>query len=280
MLEEVAGTRVPPEVRATIFTLGQLIDAVQVAPKSDALSSDATDPDGRNDWARLLSTSAGADLVRDLERPTLARAIGFFLLLRLGALVRLVIRLRVEGREHLPARGPYIIAPNHQAYLDAFVLAFVLPFGVLRQIFFVGAAEYFETPFMKRLARAANIVPVDPDANLVTAMQAAAAGLRLNKVLVLFPEGERSIDGTLKPFRKGAAILASHLEVPAVPVALDGLYELWPRGRAFAWRRLRPWRRQTVRVRIGRPLVLGRMDYVAATDVLQDAVRRLLAGEA
>ena len=69
-------------------------------------------------------------------------------------------------------------------------------------------------------------MPVDPDANLVNAMQAGATGLRLGKVLMLFPEGERSIDGELKKFRKGASILAAHLDVPIVPVAIDGLSEL------------------------------------------------------
>ena len=56
---------------------------------------------------------------------------------------------------------------------------------------------------MRWLARAINIVPVDPDANLVNAMQAGAAGLRLKKVLILFPEGERSIDGDAEEVPQG-----------------------------------------------------------------------------
>ena len=103
-------------------------------------------------------------------------------------------------------------------------------------------------------ARTVNLIPVDPDANLVTAMQAGAAGLRLKKILVLFPEGERSIDGELKKFRKGAPILSAHLDAPIVPVALDGLYDLWPRGRSFNWRLLLPWRRQRVTYEFGEPI--------------------------
>ena len=83
-------------------------------------------------------------------------------------------------------------------------------------------------------------MPVDPDSNLVPAMQAGAFGLAHGKVLVLFPEGERSIDGTVKKFKKGAPILAQHLRVPIVPVAIKGVFELWPRGRSFNWRLLRP----------------------------------------
>ena len=59
-------------------------------------------------------------------------------------------------------------------------------------------------------------------------------------MLILFPEGERSIDGTVKKFKKGAAILSLHLNAPIVPVALDGVYEVWPRGRGFRWRTLLP----------------------------------------
>ena len=66
-------------------------------------------------------------------------------------------------------------------------------------------------------------------------MKAGAFGLTHGKILVLFPEGERSIDGTVKKFKKGAPILAQHLGVPVVPVALKGIYELWPRNRGINW---------------------------------------------
>src|SRR4029450_582488 len=105
-----------------------------------------------------------------------------------------------------------------------------------------------------RLARFARVIPVDPDSSLVPAMQAGGFGLRHGKVLVLFPEGERSIDGTVKSFKKGAAILSQHLGAPIVPGALDGLYPIWPRNRRIAWRLLTPWRRVRVAVRFGAPL--------------------------
>ena len=59
---------------------------------------------------------------------------------------------------------------------------------------------------------------------------------------MLFPEGERSIDGDVKKFRKGAAILSAHLNAPIVPIAVDGLFDLWPRGRQSNWAGLLPWR--------------------------------------
>ena len=107
---------------------------------------------------------------------------------------------------------------------------------------------------MAWLARQFNLVPVDPDANLVSAMKAGAFGLTHGKILVLFPEGERSIDGTVKPFRKGAGLLAEHLGVPIVPVAIDGMFDLWPRSRPFRWSKLLPWSGHRVQIAFGPPL--------------------------
>ena len=128
---------------------------------------------------------------------------------------------------------------------------------------------------MRWLARAMNIVPVDPDANLVNAMRAGAAGLRLKKVLLLFPEGERSIDGELKKFRKGAAILSAHTGAPIVPVAIDGLFELWPRGRSLNWRGLLPWRRRASRSSSARRSLPGPATTPAAPTRSKAAVARM-----
>jgi long-chain acyl-CoA synthetase len=188
-------------------------------------------------------------------------------------LLRVRIDLRVTGREHVPAAAPFIVCPNHQTFFDGFVVAAALPFRAFRRIFFVGAAEFFESRGMAWGARAINIVPLDPDANLVSAMRAAATGLRLGKMLILFPEGERTIDGTIKPFRKGASILASHLQVPVLPVAIDGLYPLWPRGRRFQWRALLSRHRPRVTVAFGAPVLVDGADYAAATSRIEAAVR-------
>jgi long-chain acyl-CoA synthetase len=64
-------------------------------------------------------------------------------------------------------------------------------------------------------------------------MKAGAYGLRHGRNLVLYPEGERSIDGTPRTFKKGAAILSIHMQVPIVPIAIDGFFEAWPRGQKF-----------------------------------------------
>jgi len=281
LLERRAGTKVTPEVRATIFTVRQLVDAVIAgAPGEQAspVGATAADSPGELPWATILAAPRDAALEADLRRSKFVVALGCFIILRVAALAaRLMPGLRVAGRERLPKEGPFIICPNHQSHLDGFFLAAALPFHLVRQLFFVGAAEYFQTPLMKRIARLINIVPVDPDANLVTAMQAGATGLHLKKILILFPEGERTIDGELKRFRRGAAILASHAGAPIVPVAIDGLFPLWPRGRGIQWKGLRPGRSKRISVTFGQPVDVKPGDYSEGTEQLRASVARLLS---
>jgi long-chain acyl-CoA synthetase len=273
MIEARHGRRVSPDVRATIFTVRQLVDAVSQAERASAgtIGAEALP------WDAVLAQPADPVLVHHLTRSKLVRAAVIYAALRVvTAVFGLLVGLRVSGRAHVPAAGPILVTPNHQTFLDGFLVAAALPFHAFRRIFFVGAAEYFETRLMAWGAQAINIVPVDPDANLVNAMQAAATGLRLGKALILFPEGERSIDGEVKTFRKGAVILASHLNAPIVPVALDGLFPLWPRGRSFQWRRLLTLRKHGVRIAFAPPIQVTSSDYGAGALELQTRVADMI----
>lgn len=126
---------------------------------------------------------------------------------------------------------------------------------------------------MAWVARRINLVPVNADDSLVSTTRAGAFGLTHGKVLLLFPEGERSIDGGVKRFKKGAPILAQHLGVPIVPVALRGVFELWPRTQGVNWRLVAPWSGHRVRIAIGPPLTVADGEsYATAATRLRDAV--------
>jgi 1-acyl-sn-glycerol-3-phosphate acyltransferase len=77
------------------------------------------------------------------------------------------------------------------------------------------------------------VIPVDMDTFLMRALQASAVVLRQGKILCVFPEGERSVDGQVRPFRKGVGILARELKVPILPAHIGGSFEAWPRGQSF-----------------------------------------------
>jgi long-chain acyl-CoA synthetase len=282
LFERQHGRRVPPETRATIVTARQLVDAVLAA---DAQNPEAAPPGLQTPapghqaptWESILHEPIEPALQRQLAQTPWLRTAFFFVIVRtIAGVVYLLTGGRRAGREQLPPTGACIICPNHQSYFDGFLVLGALPFGLLRRVFAVGAAEYYQTPLMRWVARVTNVIPVDPDTHLERAMRAGAAGLRLGKVLLLFPEGERSIDGELKTFKKGAAILSAHTGSPIIPVAIHGLFELWPRTLALQWRRLLPWRATPVRLLFGSSITTAPGKYAEGTQALRDAVARML----
>lgn len=284
-LEQTFGTRIPPEVAQSVYTVRQLVKAVRSQGKAPAAGPPA------NAWGKLLKDLPENDpLFTDLLKPRhFVILFGFGALKVWNLLARFLVRFQVTGLKNLPNQGAYLICPNHETYLDPFFLASAVPYRVLRNLFYVGASEYFATPVRRTLARWMHLAPVDPDANLVQALQAGAFGLRHGKILVLFPEGERSIDGEVRKFKKGAAILSSHLQLPIVPVAFDGVFPIWPRNRGVSWRALLPWAGTRVQLRFGSPIQptvvpesacgQGKAEahYVAITDELRRTVVELQA---
>jgi len=197
-------------------------------------TSGGTSQRAHSGWVDVINNPPGETERATIDRDHPITAPIYYLGLRLIYLMlRDLFKLRVEGVDKLPRSGPFILSPNHQSFLDGPVMIACLPWNILRETFYVGTSEIFGSKLMRRIGEAIRLIPIDPDANLVSAMRAGAYGLRQKRVLVLFPEGERSIDGAPKIFKKGAAILAIHTQCPVVPVALEGFFEAWPRGEKF-----------------------------------------------
>ena len=229
-VEKELGGDVEESQLADIYTVRDLVNAVLESAASGKTISRAQF-DGWN--AVLREDPDDPDVLALARSQPIAEAFWYFVTRLLQVIFRDRFSLKYEGLEKLPAKGGYILSSNHQSYLDPVALAAVLPHDVFVNSFAVGTSEIFGAGFMRKLARAVRVVVVDPDANLIPAMKAGAFGLRHGRNLILYPEGERSIDGTPRTFKKGAAILSIHLQVPIVPIAIDGFYEAWPRGKSF-----------------------------------------------
>jgi long-chain acyl-CoA synthetase len=231
-IEQQLGGNVEESQLAEIYTVRELVDAVL-----QSAASGGGGPGRRTvfaGWKAILSEDPDPADVLALVRPQPVSAAFWYLVSRLIQVIAYDrFHLQVSGIEKLPRSGPYILSSNHQSYLDPLILASVMPPCVFDKLFAVGTSEIFGKGFMLRLARSLRIVVVDPDANLIPAMRAGAFGLRQGRPLILYPEGERSIDGTPRTFKKGAAILSIHLQVPIVPVAIEGFYQAWPRNKSF-----------------------------------------------
>jgi long-chain acyl-CoA synthetase len=231
-LEKELGGDLEESSLAEIYTVRELVDAVlESSASGKTISGSREQPAG---WKSILQEESSDPDVLALARPGRFAEGVLFLLTRLAQIFASDrFRMRVSGMEKLPAQGSFIISSNHQSYLDPVLMASYLPWSVFGNLFSVGTSEIFGSGVMRRLARWLRVIVVDPDANLVPAMRAGAFGLRHGRVLILYPEGERSIDGTPRTFKKGAAILSIHLQVPIVPVAIEGFHDAWPRGKRF-----------------------------------------------
>lgn len=227
-VQETFGVHFEEAELGEIFTVGDLLAAIE------RRQAEPGSAESRVTWKEILATPLSSADLRELEA-VLKRRRWFEPIYQglawAGRLLGLLLlRARYRGLEYLPRQYPFLICPNHLSFVDPFLLACGLPPRLLRRLFFLAASEFFTSPLVAWLGRLAKIIPVSPDRELRRSLVLAAEGLRRGLVLCVFPEGERSIDGTLKPFRKGPAILAVELGIPVVPVAIQGTYEVWRRG--------------------------------------------------
>jgi long-chain acyl-CoA synthetase len=262
------GARILEEEAAKIHTVGELIEAVE------RLGGGAAGGAGETpiSWGEILRAPLDAEEARIAEGIVRSRPVFELLRYALSKLARLaaglLLRFRFAGIENLP-QAPFLICPNHNSYLDAFLIMSALPFRVSRRMFFLGEAMYFEGPVMGKVALWLKVVALSPDRAVRFSLRLAAAGLGHGLVLCVFPEGERSIDGRLKGFRKGPAIVATELGLPVVPAGIRGSWEVWRRGSNRI--RLHP-----VTVEFGEALAPGGKSADDFNAELHEAVQRLL----
>lgn len=182
---------------------------------------------------------------------------------------KLYFRLQVEGLLNLPKNPPFIIASNHASYLDGFLIASSLPKHIIKNTYFIGAKEYFEGKIGEFLAKHFHVIPVDTQSNVKDTLIASSNMLKEGKNLIVFPEGARTRNGKLLPFKKGVAILSKELKVPIVPTAIKGSYESMKIGDFFP-------KPKKIILRFGWPLSDYGFSYDEMTGRLEAAVESLL----
>lgn len=186
----------------------------------------------------------------------------------IGPLLQAIGRPDVEGLEHIPADGPAILASNHQAVMDSFVLPLVVP----RRITFLAKSEYFtdtgvKGAFKRWFFDAAGQVPIDRT-GASAAQDALNAGKRVlddGRLLGIYPEGTRSPDDKLYKGKTGTARLALETGVPVIPVAMINTAKMNPIGSKLP----RPTK---VGVKIGKPLDFSRYEGMAGNRFVERAV--------
>ena len=197
----------------------------------------------------------------------------------IGPPLKLATRMRVEGREHVPATGPLIVASNHLSFIDSIVI----PLACRRQVHFLGKAEYFQGTgtrgaVVRWFHSTAGTIPVDrsdPRAAL-RSLELGEEVLRRGEAFGVYPEGTRSPDGRLHRGRTGVARMALNSGATLLPCAVIGTDRVQPPGSNG----IRPAK---VTVRFGRPVDVEGLSQRfqkaallrAVTDVTMDAIAEL-----
>jgi 1-acyl-sn-glycerol-3-phosphate acyltransferase len=144
-------------------------------------------------------------------------------------LARMYFGLRLEGIEHIPMQGPVVITPNHQMYADPVLVT--IP--VRRPIYYMAWNQLFAIPALNWMIRRLRAFPVQLDSSDPRATREAARILQSGEAVMIFPEGRRSVDGSIGRFKLGAFRLAVSLGVPVLPVTIAGGHASWPPARTL-----------------------------------------------
>jgi long-chain acyl-CoA synthetase len=275
-LEQVFGVEFDGEQAAAALTAQEVINLIE---KTANLENFKGDLEADFNWGKIVRESDDdiPEVQNVLKNRPIFSFIAFLILKVAYLFCKIFLRMEVSGTEELTKlKRPFLISPNHQSYLDGFIVPATYPYSILRQIFHVGASELFQGFFTSNFAKLTNIVPIDADTQLLRAMKAGAIGLKNGKILNIYPEGERAFDGTLHPFKKGAVILATELNYPIIPVALDGLHKVWARDSNKI-------RLAKVKIRFGKPLYFEEFKdlpdeekYEKATQHLKNTIQAML----
>ena len=142
------------------------------------------------------------------------------------------VKVKIEGMENLKGEGPYIFMSNHQGSYDIFALLGHLPY----QFKWLAKKELFSIPFFGWVMAAAGYISIDREGTrkTVEALNVAAQKIREGMSVVIFPEGSRSPDGSIQPFKKGGFTLAIKSKVPIVPLSISGSRDIMPKDKLTA----------------------------------------------
>jgi 1-acyl-sn-glycerol-3-phosphate acyltransferase len=185
-------------------------------------------------------------------------------------------RVKVRGRENLPAQSPFVLVANHASHLDAVVLGGILPARFVGTVFPIAAGDTFFTKRASSIFATAcmNALPIWRKNCGAHSLEDLRERLRRGAcVYILFPEGTRTRTGTMTRFKPGLGRLIAGTNIPIVPCHLRGTFEAMPAMQKFP-------RWEKINVRIGQPLSFphatnDRAGWESISDAAENAVRQL-----
>ena len=174
------------------------------------------------DWHKILHTDTHSLKLPDAWPDDLL-ILGIF-----KGLSRLWFRLEGHNTGNIPQQGPYILAANHQSFLDGMFVMAYSPSKNVRRTFFFAKESHVKHPIVQQIAKRHNVIVLEPT-NMKTSIQRMGEAIKQGKNIIIFPEGTRTENGEVGEFKKMFAILAKELNVPIIPCSIHGAYEAMPK---------------------------------------------------
>lgn len=215
-LVEQTGVELSAEAVSRVSTVRQLLnEIVASAEGGEHAASPIEDPEHYlNDQQR--------EFLKPLNSWQSALA---FNLYRLNLVLMRPFKVKAVGYEQLSAKQ-FVFVPNHASYIDAFAICAAIPYERFRATQWAGwTGIAFGNPIFSFFSRLARVFPIEPDRSLFASLALGVSVLKAGSNLVWFPEGERTLDGQLLPFKHGIGVLLAKSNVLVVPVYLDGTRE-------------------------------------------------------
>jgi 1-acyl-sn-glycerol-3-phosphate acyltransferase len=141
-------------------------------------------------------------------------------------LAKLFFRFRILHRDRMIQTGPVILAMNHQSYLDPPLAGNASD----RPIYFFARRNLLDVPVLGPILPKLNVIPVDQEGMDRSALKATIRVLKANQGVLIFPEGSRTMDGSLQPPLPGLGLIIAKTLAPVVPMRIFGAHEALPRG--------------------------------------------------
>ncbi|MBN1984420.1 MAG: AMP-binding protein [Chitinivibrionales bacterium] len=223
-IEQSTGVRLNEEGLSTIETLGDVYTMVMERKKTD---DTALFEKSQTILERLAQAPTDVVTIQGKNRSSsfadiLFNTVGFF--------VNLLFSIKITGIENIPTGTPAILAANHQSNIDIFLILQSLPPAIRHRTYVLGKKELTRVPLLSSLLRSFHLIAVEQEGEIIETLKIALSVLKQGYNLVVFPEGERSHDNSLFPFKPGIGLLMLESGVPVVPIRILDTYLLWKRG--------------------------------------------------
>jgi 1-acyl-sn-glycerol-3-phosphate acyltransferase len=178
----------------------------------------------------------------------------------------IALNIRCFGREKVPLAGGGLVLSNHQSNFDPVLVGLACE----RRLNYVARTTLFRSPIFRLMVATLDAIPIDREGGGLGGLKETLKRIKRGEMVLLFPEGTRTPDGEVHAIKPGFCAIARRANVPLIPVALDGAFDVWPRQHRFP-------RPAVVHVHWGDPIGPAEIEKLTDAELVAEVERRIRA---